>query len=122
MLAHRLLTDALASEGSRGYEYRVLSALHEFGPSSQASLGRRVQMDRSDIVATVDALVARGFAVRHRDPSDGRRNIITLTPSGRRHYRRLDEIILEVQDRVLRSLDQSERDTFVALLRQIVEP
>jgi DNA-binding MarR family transcriptional regulator len=79
-------------------------------------------MDRSDIVDTVDSLVARRCASRLRDPSDRRRNIITLTASGRRHYRRLDEIILEVQDRVLQSLDQSERDTFVDLLRRIVEP
>ena len=37
--AHRLLTDRLAAAGARGYHYRLLAALAEFGPSSQASLG-----------------------------------------------------------------------------------
>src|ERR1700730_1217386 len=44
--AHRLLTEKLAEAGSRGYDYRVLAALQEFGPASQARLGRRTVMDR----------------------------------------------------------------------------
>jgi DNA-binding MarR family transcriptional regulator len=120
-LSHRLLSDALAREGSRGYDYRVLSVLHEFGPSSQASLGRRAQMDRSDVVATVNALVARGFTTRYRDPADHRRNVIAMTASGRKHYRRLEGIMVAVQDRLLRSLEQGERQTLMDLLRRIVE-
>jgi DNA-binding MarR family transcriptional regulator len=118
--AHRLLTDALGTAGSRGYEYRVLSALDEFGPASQASLGRRTQMDRSDVVPTVNALVTQGYATRRRDPSDSRRNIITITSSGLKRYRRLDRIILTVQDRLLSPLDSSEREIFVGLLKRIV--
>src|SRR5439155_6753872 len=38
--AHRLLTAAFASAGSRGYHYRLLAALREYGPASQARLGR----------------------------------------------------------------------------------
>ena len=49
-VAHRLLTGKLATAGSRGYHYRLLAALQEFGPASQAKLGRRTGMDRSDIV------------------------------------------------------------------------
>src|SRR5215831_17803594 len=52
-LAHPLLTGQLASAGSRGYHYRLLAALAEFGPASQASLGRRTGMDRSDVAAAV---------------------------------------------------------------------
>ena len=45
-VAHRLLTGKLATAGSRGYHYRLLAALQEFGPASQAKLGRRTGMDR----------------------------------------------------------------------------
>ena len=119
--AHRLLMDALAALGSRGYDYRVLVALHEFGPSSQASIGRRTQMDASDVVATINELVARGYAIRKRDRSDLRRNVIAITATGLKHYRQLDRIIVSVQDQLLSSLDPAERQTLVNLLRRITE-
>ena len=49
--AHRLASDGFAEMKARGYHYRILAALHEFGPASQAELARRCNMDRSDIVA-----------------------------------------------------------------------
>ena len=119
-LAHRMLTDALARKGSRGYDYRVLAALHELGPSSQAVIGRRSHLDRSDVAATIDALVARGYVTRSTDPLDHRRNVVDITSGGRKHYRQLDRVILDVQDRLLGSLDPSERRTLVDLLRRIV--
>ena len=70
-VAHPLITDKLATAGSRGYHYRLLAALQEFGPASQASLGRRTGMDRSDVVAAVHELVGRGLAGRAPDPADG---------------------------------------------------
>jgi DNA-binding MarR family transcriptional regulator len=81
--AHRLLTDALAGVGSRGYHYRLLAALAEFGPASQASLGRRTEMDRSDVVAALNELAGRGLVNRTADPHDSRRNIVTITPTGK---------------------------------------
>lgn len=119
--AHRLLTDSLATAGSRGYHYRLLAALEEFGPSSQASLGRRTEIDRSDVVATIDDLVARGYATRSRDPDDLRRNVIVITGRGLSHYHRLDRLLVAVQDRLLSPLTPTERDAFVALLKRIVD-
>src|SRR5215831_19524204 len=92
-LAHPLITDRLATAGSRGYLYRLLAALQEFGPASQASLGRRTAMDRSDVAAAVNELVSRGLADRSPDPADGRRNVITITPAGTAHLRRLEELL-----------------------------
>src|SRR5262249_9477228 len=83
--AHRLLTEKLATAGSRGYHYRLLAALQEFGPASQAMLGRRTAMDRSDVVAAVNELADRGLADRSPDPADRRRNVITITPARTAH-------------------------------------
>src|SRR5450755_496003 len=83
--AHRMLTDELATADARGYDYRLLAALQEFGPASQAALGRRTAVDRSDVVATVNALADRGLVKRTPDPIDRRRNVITITPAGEAH-------------------------------------
>lgn len=120
-VAHRLLTGKLATVGSRGYHYRLLAALQEFGPASQATLGRRTGMDRSDVVAAVNELVGRGLADRSPDPADGRRNIITITPAGTAHLRRLEELLDDVQNELLAPLSPAERQQLIHLLTRVLE-
>jgi DNA-binding MarR family transcriptional regulator len=120
-LAHPLLTDKLATAGSRGYDYRLLAALAEFGPASQASLGRRTAMDRSDVAAAVSELVGRGLAGRAPDPADRRRNVISITPAGTAHLQRLEELLAEVQDQLLTPLSPAERQQLIGLLSRILE-
>jgi MarR family len=71
MHGHRLLTDGLAPAASRGYHYRLLAALEEFGPASQARLGGRAGVDRSDVVAALNDLSARGMVERTPDRPTG---------------------------------------------------
>ena len=64
--AHRILRQGFEAEGVRGYHFRLLAAMEQYGPSSQADLGRNTGIDRSDVVATLDdqtltAIVARVF-------------------------------------------------------------
>jgi MarR family transcriptional regulator, lower aerobic nicotinate degradation pathway regulator len=120
-LAHPLLTGRLATAGSRGYHYRLLAALAEFGPASQAGLGRRTGMDRSDVAAAVTELVGRGLADRTPDPADRRRNVISITPAGTAHLRRLDELLADVQDELLGPLSPAERKQLILLLNRIME-
>src|SRR5215510_5867268 len=81
--AQSLLAAAFATEGLRGYHFRLLAALDQYGPSSQADLGRNTGIDRSDVVAALNELVDDGLAQRTPDPADGRRNVVTLTRRGR---------------------------------------
>jgi MarR family transcriptional regulator, lower aerobic nicotinate degradation pathway regulator len=120
-LAHPLLTGKLATAGSRGYHYRLLAALAEFGPASQVSLGRRTGMDRSDVAAAVNELAARGLARRAPDPADRRRNVISITPAGTDHIRRLDDLLAGAQDELLAPLSPAERQQLTSLLNRILE-
>jgi len=121
MHGHRLLTDGLAPASSRGYHYRLLAALEEFGPASQARLGGRAGVDRSDVVAALNDLAARGMVERTQDPTDRRRNIVTITPAGRAHLRRLDRLLAGVQDELLAPLSPAERTELVRLLTRVLE-
>ena len=120
-VAHRLLTDTLATVGSRGYHYRLLAALQEFGPASQASLGRHTGMDRSDVVACVNELASRGLVNRSPDPADRRRNVITITEAGATHLRRLEELLAGVQNELAAPLSPADRHQLVRLLTQILD-
>jgi DNA-binding MarR family transcriptional regulator len=97
----------------------VLAALDQYGPASQADLGRYTGIDRSDIVATLNDLAARGFAQRKPNPMDRRRNVITITKRGAATLERLDDVLDEVQDAVLAPLTPNERKTFVRLLDKL---
>jgi DNA-binding MarR family transcriptional regulator len=119
--AYRLVSERLGAAGARGYHYRTLTVLDREGPASQADLGRRGGIHLSDLVATLNELVAGGFVERTPDPVDRRRNVITLTPAGRRHLRRLDRQVARAQDELLAPLDGAERATLTALLQRLLE-
>jgi MarR family transcriptional regulator, lower aerobic nicotinate degradation pathway regulator len=119
--AHRLLSEELAAVGSIGYHYRLLAALQEFGPASQAALGRRTRMDRSDVVAALNDLAGRGLVERSPDPADRRRNIITITPAGTKQLQLLDGVLAGVQDMLLAPLSPAERAQLTRLLARVLD-
>jgi MarR family transcriptional regulator, lower aerobic nicotinate degradation pathway regulator len=119
--AHRLLADGLAAADAIGYHYRLLAALAEFGPASQATLGRRTGIDRSDVVAALNDLAKRGLAQRSPDPSDRRRNVITITRAGTQQLHRLDTVVAGVQDQLLAPLTPAERQQLTRLLTRILD-
>ena len=101
--------------------HRLLAAPQEFGPASQATLGRRTAMDRSDVVAVANELVSRGLADRSPDPADRRRNVITITPAGTAYLRRLEKLLAEIQDELLAPLPPADRRQLTRLLTRILE-
>jgi DNA-binding MarR family transcriptional regulator len=119
--SHRLLAEGFGAAGVRGYHYRLLAALEEFGPASQAALGRRTSIDRSDVVAALNELADRGLIQRSPDPDDRRRNIITITPAGTEQLRTLHPILAGVQEKLLAPLSPADRTQLIALLTRLLE-
>jgi DNA-binding MarR family transcriptional regulator len=119
--ASRLVIDGLAAVGARRYHYSLLAALSEFGPSSQAALGRHTGIDRSDVVAMLNELAEQRLVERTVDPANRRRNIVTLTDSGKARLAELDRLLADVQDELLAPLAPAEREQLVALLGRVVE-
>lgn len=121
ILADRASDRAFAGTGSRRHHFALLATLAQFGPLSQAELGRRTHIDRSDIVAAVNDLVARDLVLRDPDPADRRRNIVTLTDAGARHLAVLDDRLAAAQDELLLGLSATERHQFVRLLTRVLD-
>ena len=105
----------------RWQNYRLLAALEEFGPASQAALGRRTSIDRSDVVAALNELADDRLIQRSPDPDDGRRNVITITAAGRKQLRRLDQVLAGIQEKLLAPLSAADRTRLVALLNRLLE-
>ncbi|ACZ89521.1 MarR family winged helix-turn-helix transcriptional regulator [Streptosporangium roseum] len=121
LTANRIVDQALAQAGVRRYHYKLLATLEEYGPGSQAALGRRTRIDRSDMVAIVNDLVERQLLERAPDPEDRRRNIITITAAGRGQLTRLDRLVAAAQDEFLAPLPAADRRTLVDLLTRLAD-
>jgi DNA-binding MarR family transcriptional regulator len=113
---------ALANEGVRKHHFTVLLALKESGPASQAALGRRLGIDRSDMAAVVARLEGDGLIARERDPGDRRRNVVTATEAGAAALARLDASVEAAQERLLEPLSAPERAELTRLLRRLAAP
>lgn len=105
--------------GLRGYHYRLLAALDQWGSASQAALSRDTGIDRSDVTAALNELESRGLVKRKVDPAHKRRNIVTLTPQGADVLLRLDAVLDGIQEAVLAPLTAAQRRHFLELVSRL---
>lgn len=119
--AQRLVNEALAQEGARRQHFTVLTSLAEQGAASQATLGRRLWIDRSDLHAILNELERDGLVERVRDTRDRRRNVVALAPRGRTVLKRLDKRVDSAQDALLEPLSTSERRELRRLLGRLLD-
>ena len=115
-----LVVEALAQESVRRQHFAVLTSLAEQGAASQADLGRRLWIDRSDLHALLGELEQDGLVARVRDAGDRRRNVVTLTPAGKAALARLDERVDSAQRVLLEPLSAKERRELIRLLKRVV--
>jgi DNA-binding MarR family transcriptional regulator len=80
----RRLRQAPVQEQLTMPEISALSRLERAGLATPGELAKAEQISPQGMGATLGALEERGLVERHRDPSDGRRVVMSLTAAGRR--------------------------------------
>jgi DNA-binding MarR family transcriptional regulator len=118
-----LLSAGFEAHGSglRSYHYRLLAALEEWGPASQAELGRRTGIDRSDVTAALTELESRKLVERSVDPEHKRRNIVTITEEGAERLLELDNVLDGIQEEFLAPLTAAQRRQFITLMSRLAD-
>jgi DNA-binding MarR family transcriptional regulator len=119
--ASALLTTGFAAHGDglRGYHYRLLAALEQWGPASQADLGRDTGIDRSDVTAALTELEALELVTREIDPNHRRRKIVSITKSGSSTLRKLDAVLDGIQQELLAPLSPTQQRQFAAIMSRL---
>ena len=64
-------------------------------------------------------LEERGLVRRDVDQADRRRNVVSITAAGAGHLEALDNVVDEVQRRLLAPLSEDDRRQFMTLMRRI---
>ncbi|HEY2072427.1 MAG TPA: MarR family transcriptional regulator [Gaiellaceae bacterium] len=113
--------DAFEAEGFSAYQYSVLALLDEGPRTAQAAIADALQYDPSQLVAMLDGLEERGLIERRRDPSDRRRQMVSLTAAGKRQLAAFRKLVQRIEDEFLGPLDDDERRELHDLLLRVAE-
>ncbi|MGB0631862.1 MAG: MarR family winged helix-turn-helix transcriptional regulator [Alphaproteobacteria bacterium] len=100
-------------------QFAALMKLADVGETSQNLLGRLTAMDAATMQGVIKRLTARGLIERRPDDVDRRRLMLTLSKDGRKLVRDLGERGSAITDQTLEPLTQSERETFLKLLKRL---
>jgi DNA-binding MarR family transcriptional regulator len=102
-----------------GPQYALLSALTQQAAIDQRTAGRLASLDKSTAADVIARLQRNGWLGRDRDPSDGRRYLLSLTPPARAALQHVTPRAAEVQRQLLEPLSPGDRDWFVAALARV---
>lgn len=115
------LADAgMAPLGIDSKDYGVLRILVWQKPMSQQQLAQTLSVDRTTMVALLDALEAKGIVARQPDPADRRRNIIELTEPGRKVFRDADDAYQAAEKELLAPVDAASGAQLRTTLQQLL--
>ncbi|XVQ10780.1 MarR family winged helix-turn-helix transcriptional regulator [Spirillospora sp. CA-255316] len=115
-----LTAKALTPHGIDGRELGVLLALTGREPASQQEAARRLGIDRTTMVAMLDALEGKGLVSRHPHAEDRRRNVVELTEAGKDTLRRATEASDDAERAFLASLSPQAAEQLRRSLQTIV--
>ena len=81
---HQAMEKRLSEEYSdiSRLQFSIMMMISHTGPQTISELSKKIGVDPSTLVPSVDALERKGFAVRGRDPKDRRRVPLSLTDKG----------------------------------------
>jgi DNA-binding MarR family transcriptional regulator len=117
--AEAICGDALSEVGITARQLGILTVLETEGPHSQQSLAEWMRLDRTTMVALIDALEGPGFVRRERNPDDRRAYLLQTTAAGRRVQQRGMKLLLRAEERFLATLSAGERVQLRELLAKI---
>ncbi|MGI8920418.1 MAG: MarR family winged helix-turn-helix transcriptional regulator [Solirubrobacteraceae bacterium] len=100
-------------------EFSLLRAVGAAEGQSQQTIGERLQIPSSRMVAFVDALEARGLLQRRQNPDDRRARALFLTEDGHELLERSFTAAAGHELNLTGELSPEERDQLLALLEKV---
>ena len=115
-----LHVEALAPFDVHARDLGVLLVIDSFEPASQQQVAQRLGVDRTTMVAIIDALEAKGIIARRPNAEDRRRNVVELTPAGQDILRQATAASDAAEAELLASLSPEEGEQLRDLLARIL--
>ena len=110
---------SIAGTGLNASDFSILEALLHKGPLPINTIGEKVLLTSGSMTAAANRLQRRGLVERVRDPADGRRFHLHLTPAGRRLIEAAYAKHAGNLDNIAAVLSPEERSELVRLLKKL---
>jgi DNA-binding MarR family transcriptional regulator len=121
MTAKEQTLGAFDEAGLHPYHHAILAVLDEGSRETQGAIADALGYDKGQLVGLLDELEDAGLVSRQRDQADRRRQIVQMTPAGRKTLDKLRRVAARVEDEFLSALSEKEREQFHALLLKLAE-
>lgn len=116
---HTLLWSREFNGDLTGPQYAVISAIGTDDGLDQRAVGRRASLDKSSVADIVARLEGLGWLRFAKDPADGRRKSLRLTPLARTALGEVTRRVGLVQERLLAPLAPDTVHAFLTTLRLV---
>ena len=112
------LTDFLNASG----EYSILYFLYQENRSfSPGKFAERLNITPGRVANLLKALEKKSLINREKDPSDGRRNLVTLTEYGREYVSSIYEQTADVYHCLIEAIGEDDTREFLRITNKILE-
>lgn len=102
-------------------QFEVLEALSAYGPLSVGEVSEAIFGTPGNVPVVISNLARDGLVSRRKSESDGRVNIVDLTPGGRERIEALYPRVLASIERDLEPLPKDEKREVVRLLHKVMK-
>jgi DNA-binding MarR family transcriptional regulator len=104
--------------GVRPVTWSVLGTIYDSPGITQGDIGKRLNIQRANIVPLMVELEGRALIVRRASPRDRRSHVVALTPLGKRFTVKLLALHERLEKDLIRQLGLRERDQLLELLKR----
>ncbi|MEJ7928837.1 MarR family winged helix-turn-helix transcriptional regulator [Ramlibacter sp. AN1015] len=100
---------------------RCLGAVGSFGPLSVNELAQKANLNKGQASRAAQSLVEQGLVRKADAPHDGRGVLLSLTPAGRKAFRRTMGLIARRNREIFDCLSSREQQLLADLLDRLIE-
>lgn len=118
---YRHFTETFSDLDLTQKQVSVLWLIDDHPDIAQTDLATRMRMDRATTMAIVNRLQARGYLVRGKSPSDGRKLTLNLTDKGRKALVTAKAAIAEHENWLKSRFTDKEVERLIEMLARIHE-
>jgi DNA-binding MarR family transcriptional regulator len=102
-------------------EWRVLTNLYSFSPTTSRQLCLRLRTDKAEVSRACAGLIARGYANRRIDPDDRRSALIVITRRGEQRHDQIVPLRQALQKEMETSLSKAEVAKLHGILDKLMQ-
>ena len=99
---------------------RSLTTIGTFEPLSVKELAEKANLNKGQASRAAQALVDQGLVRKEDRPDDGRGVVLSLTPTGRKLFRRAMQLISQRNDEIFGCLTAKEQATLSAMFDRLI--